>query len=227
MSCRLLPFALLLIFAAGISPAPGADNKETVLFAEDFAGAPGKGWSWVRESPKDWKIDKDKKELLIHAMPGVSLYNTRTLTNILLREPPEAKDGALAFQVHVNHRPTFGYETSGLIWYFDDDNAVNFVKELIDGKVQMVLGRKKAGKSEGGTKMVPYDQDDAEMRLVVAGTKAEGQFRVPGADKWQALGQLEMPSDGKARVGLRAGHGPRDKDNWARFSKFRILHLPR
>ncbi len=219
---RCLSWAALVVFLA--AGAASAADEERVLFAEDFTDAPGKGWSWVRESPKDWKIDRDKKELLIHAMPGVSLFGSRTLTNILLREPPEAKDGALAFQVQINHRPTNGYETSGLIWYGDDDNFVTLVKELIDGKMKMILGRKKAGKNEVEfNKSAVYDKDDAEMRIVVSGSNVEGQFRTPGEAKWQSLGSLEMPGVGKPRIGLRAGYGPKDKDNWARFSKFRIV----
>jgi regulation of enolase protein 1 (concanavalin A-like superfamily) len=224
VSLSLLP--LLVVLLTGGSSAVRSEDTAKVLFEETFAGELDKGWSWVRESPKDWKIDKDKKELLIHAMPGVSLYNSRTLTNILLREPPAAKkETALAFEVHVHHRPLNGFETSGLIWYFDDDNAVHFVKELIDGKIQLVLGRKKGGKSEANIKLVPYDKDDVDMRLVVSGTKAEAQYRASAADKWQTVEQSEMPSDGKARIGLRAGHGSKDKPSWARFSGFRIVAL--
>ena len=223
-SLRYWSLPLLVLFAAGALSLSGADNAEKALFEDTFSGELDKDWSWVRESPKNWKLDKEKKELLIHAMPGVSLFGSHSLTNILLREPPAAKDAALAFEVHINHQPTNGYETSGLIWYIDDDNFVTLVKELIDGKFQMILGRKKAGKNEvGGNKTAPYDKDDADMRLIVSGIKVEGQYRAADSDKWQSLGALDVPNDSKARIGLRAGYGPKDKENWARFSKFRIV----
>lgn len=225
--CRL---ALIVVVALALLnllafPLVAADG-EKLLFEENFGNDLGKGWSWVRESPKNWKIDKEKKELLIHAMPGVSLFNSRSLTNVLLREPPTAKDAALAFEAHVHHRPMNGFETSGLIWYFDDDNFVTLVKELLGGKTVLILGRKNAGKNEVEmNKSVTYDKDEADLRLVVSGSKVEGQYRAVSSDKWRSVGQLDAPVDGKARIGLRAGYGPKDKENWARFSNFRIVQV--
>jgi hypothetical protein len=81
------------------APALGVGGDAgKVLFEETFANDLDKDWSWVRESRADWKLDKEKKQLLIHTMPGVSLYmDARSLTNVLLRTPPEVKEGPLAF----------------------------------------------------------------------------------------------------------------------------------
>ena len=61
--------------------------------------------------------------------------------------------------------------------------------------------------------------------MVVAGAKAQGWYRASSTDKWQSLGEVEMPSSGAAKVGFRTGNGDGPKPSWARFSKFRILQL--
>lgn len=214
---------ILTAFLCGNPADTRADDSPPVLFEENFAADLDPGWSWVREHASDWKLDKQKKELLIHAMPGVSLYNSRSLTNIFLREAP-ASDGPIACEVHVHHRPINGYETGGMIWYYDDDNCVQFNKELMGGTLVVVLGVKWDGKNQN-VKQIPYDNDDVDLRLVVSGTNIDAQYREPASDKWQSLAQTQLRRDGKARVGLRAAYGPQDNPSWARFSRFRIRQL--
>ena len=214
----------LLLLCVGPRLLP-AEEVAKILFEENFAADLAPGWSWVRESPPNWKLDKEQRQLHIHAMPGVSLFNTRTLTNILLREPPAAGEHPLAFEVHLQHRPINGYETGGLIWYFDDDNCVQFNKELMGNKLELVMGRKSDGKSGTYTKEIPYEKDDVDMRLVVLRTNVKAQFRASADVPWQTLGETELVREGKPRIGLRAGHGPANQQSWARFSRFRVLKL--
>lgn len=223
---RLLsPGLFLLLSLVCLERAPGiAADTGRVLFEENFASDLDKGWSWVRESHADWKLDKDHNQLLIHTMPGVSLYmEARSLTNILVRRPPESKDGALAFEVHVHSQPTSTYEQAGIIYYFDDDNIADVIKEKKYGKWVIGFGVKKNRKSQLVGENVTYDKDDVDFRLVVSGTKISGWYRASSADPWQKLGETDFPASGPAKIGLEACSGPSDKENWASFREFRIV----
>ena len=48
--------SILPLLAIALTPA-FAQEKEQVVFAELFDGKLAKGWSWVREDPKAWRID--------------------------------------------------------------------------------------------------------------------------------------------------------------------------
>ena len=221
LSAALGPFLFLVIFGADAWTLRADDQpSEKVLFEESFADAPGKDWSWVRESREDWKIDKERKELLLRSMWAVGGQN-----NMLVRTAPDGKKGPVAIEAHINHAPKVDFEFSGLIWYFDDKNSIGLVQERgDDGKWQVFLGRRKDGEGKV-LKHVIYDKPEIDLRIVVTGLKAEGWYRASGNDKWQSVGEMEMPSSGEAKVGLRTGNGERDKPSWARFSKFRILQL--
>jgi hypothetical protein len=219
------PLASLVVLSAGAGTAPSADPPaEKVLFEENFTDAPGEGWSWLREIPDHWKVDKERKELLIRPV-----WSEGNLKNLLLRPAPEVKERAVAVEVHVDHVTSGDYEYSGLIWYFDDQNFVAIRKgpHGEDGDI-LSLVRRKAGKGDGppsAPKNVVYNAPAVDLRLVVAGAKVAGWYRASSTDEWQSLGEQELPTSGAAKVGFRTGNGDGPKPSWARFSKFRILQL--
>ena len=142
------------------------------------------------------------------------------LKNMPLRTAPEVKDKPVAIEVHVEHVPSGNYEYSGLIWYFDDNNFVAIRKgpHGEDGTI-LSLVRRKAGKGDGppsAPKNVVYNDPSVDLRMVVTGTKAQGWYRASSKDKWQSLGEVELPSSGAAKTGFapatvmdpsRVGHG--------------------
>jgi Beta xylosidase C-terminal Concanavalin A-like domain len=223
----LFPFLSLVALGSGAGPVPSADPPgEKVLFEENFTDAPAEGWSWLREIPDHWKMDKERKELLIRPV-----WSEGNLKNLLLRRAPDVKQGAVAVEVHVDHVTSGDYEYSGLIWYFDDQNFVAIRKgpHGEDGNT-LSLVRRKAGKGDGppsAPKSVVDNDPAVDLRLVVAGAKATGWYRASSTDEWQSLGEQEMPGSGAAKVGFRTGNGDGPKPSWARFSKFRILQLDR
>jgi hypothetical protein len=101
-----------------IGAADTTNETERVLFEENFTAPPGQGWSWLREIPNHWKVDKDRQELLIRPV-----WSEGNLKNLLLRTAPEVKERPLAIEVHVDHEAAGDYEYSGLIWYYDDQNS--------------------------------------------------------------------------------------------------------
>jgi len=228
MNLRSVPSAalcsfLFLIIGTGAWTLHANQPSEKVLFEENFTDTLGKDWSWLREIPNRWKIDKERKELLISPV-----WSEGNLKNIPLRTAPDLKEGPIAVEVHISHEPRDDYEYSGLIWYFDDKNFVAIRKgpHGDDGKI-LSLVRKKANKGDGppsAPKNVICKEPSVDLRLVITEVKAQGWYRASSTDKWQPLGEVEMPSSGAAKVGFRTGNGG-DNPSWARFSKFRILRL--
>jgi hypothetical protein len=90
---------LLFVAALGVlgTTAAGADEspKEKVLFEERFAGGLGKGWSWLREEPKAWKIEEGA--LVLRTLPDYLHANFNDSRNVLLRP--------LVFEEPISVRP--------------------------------------------------------------------------------------------------------------------------
>jgi hypothetical protein len=91
---------------ASIATSKTADEK--VLFEETFTDELGKGWSWVREDPKAWRIDKGA--LLIRTSTGSLWQTDNNNHNLLLRTPPEAKPQRFALEAlgeNQNQQPPY------------------------------------------------------------------------------------------------------------------------
>jgi beta-xylosidase len=212
--------AAALLCAAG--PGSAAD-KDDVLFAEKFDGKLGDGWSWVREDAKGWRLDKGT--LVIRTSTGSLWQQDNNTTNLLVRTPPQIKDGGLALEVQVENEPSNAFEHAGLVWYYDDDNYVILVKEKVGDKQLVQLVSETEGKPKVGFAEKPYTGKSVLLRMEVSGGKARGLFRASEKDEWQALGQCELPVKGKAQLGLLTGYAAKDAEHFARFSGFRILHV--
>jgi hypothetical protein len=224
-SAALHSFLFFVLLGAGAWAVRAADPLgEKELFAENFTDAPGKDWSWLREVRDHWKIDKEKQELLIRPVWAVN-----GLKNMPFREIPDGKGSPVAIEVHVSHVPKADYEVSGLMLYFDDENFVNFQRELMGdaktGKVHLFMWGSKAGKKLDSPKHVIYSEPDIDLRMVLTGKKVEGWYRASSTEKWQSFGEMELPGKGAAKIGLRTNNGEEEKPSWVRFSKFRILQL--
>jgi regulation of enolase protein 1 (concanavalin A-like superfamily) len=210
--------AVLVTLAIGVAAA-GETAEEKVVFAETFSGELGKGWSWLREDAKDWRLDKGS--LLVRTSTGSLWMKQNNNRNVLLRTPPKAP--RFAFEVLVENEPTNGFEHAGLVWYADDDNYVALMKEKV-GKVVVQLvsetdGRPKVGFAEKG-----YKEKAVWLRMEISGGKARGLFRTTGKTDWQALGQCDLPpAKGKVQIGLITGYAAGDAKNFSRFSSFRVL----
>ncbi len=209
---------IALTIAIVLTPA-FAQDAEKVVFTEPFDGTLAKGWSWVREDPKAWRIDKGV--LVIKTSTGSLWQGQNNNHNILLRALPETKE-RIAIEVLVENEPTNGFEHAGLVWYGDDDNYVALLAEKL-GKKSVQLVSETNGKPKVGFAEKPFEPKTIWLRMELADGKAKGLFRASEKDAWQALGQCDLPVKGEARIGLITGYGLKDKGHEARFSRFRIL----
>jgi regulation of enolase protein 1 (concanavalin A-like superfamily) len=207
-------FPLIPAFAANQAPT------EKVLFEEQFAAELGKGWSWVREDPKAWRIDKGA--LVLRTLPGYLHAKHNDSKNILLRPLPES-DRPLAVEVYVESEPKVQFEHAGVVWYVDDDNYVSLFQEVLGGAVELQMVTEKDAKPRFA--VAKHDAKGVWMRLVIAGGKITTQFEPSENEAWKTVGQSDIPAAGAARVGVMAGGAPKEAERYVRFRAFWILEI--
>ena len=217
-----VPRFLLPLIVAILASGAGAGEKEKPLFAEPFKDKLADGWTWVREDPKGWRLDKGT--LVVTTSTGGLWQKQNNSGNILLRTPPKVQDGKLAVEVLVDIEPTNQYENAGLIWYYDDDNYVIMVKERIDKDINMQLVAEQNGGVKAGFHK-KFEGKSVWVRMEVEGDKITGRYRVSPKDDWVTLGQCGLPVRGEPKVGLSTAYAPPGGKHFTHFSNFRMLQV--
>jgi regulation of enolase protein 1 (concanavalin A-like superfamily) len=216
---RLLLAATLLALATVVAAAEEAP-KDKVLFEEKFTGELSKDWSWVREDPKAWRIEKGA--MVLRTLPGYLHAKSNDSKNVLLRPCPKS-DKPLAVEVYVEGEPKVQFEHAGLVWYVDDDNYVSLFQEVLGGKVELQMVTEKDAKPRFA--VAKHDAKGVWMRLVISGGKISTQYRPSEKEAWKVVGQSDIPAQGTVRVGVMAGGAPKDAERYVRFRAFRILEI--
>jgi len=180
-----------------------------VIFEEPFDGKPAEGWTWLRENPQAWRIQD--KALEIRVQPGVA-HNVK---NALLRKAPDRSKGKFAFEVTVtsNTKPTQQYEQAGLTFYHNGKPVFKLVKELINGELYIIPGKK------------AMDAKTVQLRLTVTANKWLAQFRPDCKGEFQTAGSGGLPAPGDDQISIQCYNGPPEGEHWIRFDDFRILEL--
>jgi regulation of enolase protein 1 (concanavalin A-like superfamily) len=214
----LLIASAVLIAATVVALA--RDEPMRVLFEDRFPESLAKGWMWVREDDRAWKVGKDA--LIIQTSTGGIWTADRTAKNLLVRTLPEKHEAPMAIEVTLESEPTGQYEHAGLVLYFDDDNYVTLVKEVINGKSLVQLVSEKESKPVMPFPQEWYSASAISLRMVLADGKVTGHFRASDLDAWRKLGECKLPATGSPRVGLITGYGPKDARHEVKFQNFRI-----
>jgi len=198
-----LTAGLLLINVSLLAAEP------EVVFEDDFDGKLGDGWSWLRENADTWRFKDDALEICVE--PGVA----PTVKNALVREAPDRNKGTFAIEVTVTNatRPTRQYEQAGITWYKDGKPVFKLVKELINGELFIIPGRK------------PMPAKSVQLRLVVTKDSYTAQFRPDGKGEFQTAATGGLTAPGKDQVSIQCYNGPPDAEHWIGFDDFRILQL--
>lgn len=213
----LLPLLLLLLASVA-----GAAEPEKPLFTDAFTNKLADGWTWEREDPKGWRLDKGT--LVVRTSTGGLWMKDNNGGNILLRTPPKLNGGKLAVEVLVEAEPTNQYENSGLIWYYDDDNYVIMVKERNGNDVLMQLYAEQDAKPKAGAHKT-FEGKSIWVRMEVEGDKLTGRYRVSPKEDWVTLGQCDLPVRGEPKVGLTTAYAHQGDMHFTRFSNFRMLQV--
>lgn len=199
----------LAVGIALFSPLVSATEPQ-VVFEDRFEGRLAEGWTWLRENPEAWRLRDGALE--IRLQPG----DANSVKNALVRPAPDRRAGKWAVEVTVrNHAvPTQQFEQAGITWYCGGKPVFKLVKELVDGQLVIIPGRK------------AMTNETVQLRLVVAGESWTAQFRPNGQGEFQTAATGKLPSPGNDQVSLQGYHGPPGAAHWIRFDDFRILHLP-
>ena len=184
-------------------------SSEQIIFADNFAGELGEGWSWLRENPDCWRIQDGGVEIRVE--PGVA----DTVKNALLRQAPDRSAGTFAIEVTItNHtHPTQQYEQAGITWYNDGKPVFKEVKELINGELYIIPGQQ------------PMPTKSVRLRLLVTADSWEAQYCPQGDTEFQTAATGELPPPGNDQVSIQCYNGPSDEEHWIRFENFCLKRL--
>jgi hypothetical protein len=182
---------------------------ETVVFADRFDTAPAADWRWLRADTADWRVRAGALELRVR--PG----DANTVRNALVRPAPDRLRSRFAVEVTVTNLrpPKQQFEQAGITWYSDGKPVFKLVKELVDGQLMVIPGRK------------PMTNETVQLRLVVSGRQWRAQFRSDAKGEFLEAGTGELPSPAGDEISIQAYHGPADAEHWIRFDDFRVVRL--
>lgn len=197
----------LCLSALGPGRASAADSP--VVFSDRFSGKLGEGWLWLRENPAAWRLAENALEIRVE--PGVA----QTVKNALLRPAPDRLKGRYAIDVTVTNlaAPKQQYEQAGITWYTDGKPVFKLVKELIDGKLYIIPGRK------------PLECNTVELRLIVSADRFTAQYRPEAKGDFLTAAEGKLTPGANEQVSIQCYQGPPDAEHWIRFENFRITRL--
>ncbi|HZV36885.1 MAG TPA: DUF1349 domain-containing protein [Verrucomicrobiae bacterium] len=215
--------ALAICFIAMFAHA-GVANE--ILFQDEFRGHLGEGWSWIREHPGAWRVGKfPVPGLEVRIEPGNMWGPANNARNLLVRPAPDTSHGTVQVSVTFETHPTNQYEQADLVWYFDDSNMVKIGRELVDGKVSVVMGREEKDRTRT-IAIIPIQMDSVRLQLLVNGNHVRGRYLSADGTDWIQVGECDLPpSERKPRLSLQFYQGPAESEHWARVKAFRVFRL--
>ena len=92
----------------------------------------------------------------------------------------------------------------------DGKPVFKLVKELIDGELFIIPGRK------------AMPTQSVRLRLIVTADSWEAQYRSEGDSEFQTAETGELPAPGEDQVSIQCYNGPEEGEHWIRFSNFSI-----
>jgi len=204
MRCLLVPVVVFAVVGGSLLAA-----EPEVVFKDDFSKKPADGWSWLRENPKAWRIKDEALEICVQ--PG----KANTVKNALVRKAPDRSEGTFAIEVTVTNttKPTTQWEQAGITWYTGGKPVFKLVKELIDGDLYIIPGRK------------PMKAQTVQLRLIVTADRFTAQYRPECKGEFQTAAAGKLPAPDKDQVSIQCYNGPPDAEHWIRFDDFRILKM--
>ena len=184
-------------------------TNEQQIFTDDLNTNIDDSWTWLREHPSHWRCTQEGLEIRVE--PGVA----DTVQNALLRPAPDRSQGTFAIEVDVcNHtHPIQQYEQAGITWYVDGKPVFKLVKELIDGGLFIIPGRKE------------MPTQSVRLRLIVTADSWEAQYRPEGDSEFHTAETGELPAPGDDQVSIQCYNGPEEGEHWIRFANFTINKL--
>lgn len=202
-------------------PTATLTTGPVVVFRDDFNGALGAGWSWVRQDLTHWNLTDVPGSLRIILQPG--WVGDGSANNVLLRAVPA---GNFEIATLVRFTPTSDFQFAGLLIYQDDPNALEFGRAFAGGWVRngIYFDNITAGELVGSNyATVTASQSQAYLRLRREGTTYTGYYSEDGTN-WFMIGQHTNGLT-PTRVGVFAAQASQ-AETTADFDYFTITTLP-
>ena len=207
------------VVAACVSQA----RCDELLFHETFGGKLKEGWSWLRENQAGWRIGTGALEIRVE--PGNMWGPANDAKNVLVRDLPDSPR-PLQMSVTISNKPTEQYEQVDLVCYYDDSHMVKIGFELVDGKRSIVMGREEKDRARTIV-IIPVEQSEVDLRLIVDGTIIRGSFRVTGSNEWREAGHCEPPAPSRPKLSIQCYQGSSKVEHWAKISNVTVHALDR
>ena len=204
-------------------PVKSATSSDaSVIFEDPFDGKLASGWSWIRHDKKAWRVANGT--LQIQIQPGNMWGKANSAKNVLVRPVPDPTKQPMAIELTVATKPTERWEQAGMAWYYDDGHMVKLVRELVKGKVSIVMGREQNDRTKT-IAVIPIEGDSVSLRLEAKGRFITGKYRVDPDDPWLKAGTTDPPIKGAPKISFQCYNGPPNTEHWATFSNFRIMAI--
>ena len=204
-------FAMLICLQViNCTEKPTVNSEKEILFEERFdEDRLNPDWTWLRQHAAFWRLKDGALE--IRVVPG----KAGTVKNALLRDAPDRSRGSYAVEVTVTNLtvPTQLYEQAGITWYCDGKPVFKLVKELVDGQLMIIPGRK------------PMQNKTVRLRLTVTADSWLAEYQPGAKGPFLEAKSGELPPPGNDQVSIQCYDGPPDAEHWIRFDDFRILRL--
>ncbi len=191
------------------------DADAGILFHDPLTTPPTEPWRWVRENPLAHRTTP--QGLGIRLEPGRLMGDGRDAKNILVRPLP---DGTKSVSVRVDASHKTQYEQGGLILYHGDDDYIKVVKEMVDGKVYVLMVVEIKMQAFVVNK-VPCPEPDVWIGLEL-GAKSVNSLCWGNDKKRIAVAVAEFPLSPAPRIGVFTQNGQPGADRWVVFSDFMI-----
>lgn len=206
---------------ATLEPSPTPDP---LLFRDEFDGALGDGWHWVREKPSDWSLTKAPGWIEIMARAGG--VGDGSISNLLLREAPT---GDFELETRLNFRPAGNFQLGGLLIYADNTDYVVFGRAFCAGGacagdglyMDMIIDGN--WNSENFATRAPA-VDILHLRLRRVGDAYSGSVSEDG-QQWTVIGSHQAPWQ-PVFIGILAGQAVRSVPKPAQFDYFMVTAIP-
>jgi nicotinamidase-related amidase len=200
-------------FAADTNPPrvySASPGGSALIFEDSFESGLDRAWSWLRENSETWRAHNHALEIRVE--PG----DAHSVRNALLLPAPDRSKGRYQIEVTVRNLivPTQQYEQAGITWYGSGQPVLKLVKELVDGELMVIPGRK------------PMTHESVQLRLTVDASSYIAEFRPNAQGHFQTAAFGELPPSSNEQVSLQCYHGPADAEHWIQFDDFRIWQLP-
>jgi hypothetical protein len=184
-------------------------SRTSVVFDDPFGTRLNTAWSWLRENRDAWRLRDGALEIRVE--PG----DAHTVRNALLMPAPDRSLGRYQVEVTVRNLtiPTQQFEQAGITWYSNGQPVLKLVKELVDGELMMIPGRK------------PMTHELVQLRLTVDAGRYVAEFRPNAEGPFLTAASGDLSPATNEQISLQCYHGPTNAAHWIRFDDFRIRQL--